>query len=158
MSWGFDYTPDCVKRQPLVQVNGVWPPPTLVVKAGEQVTLDLTNELIAVAFTVHLHGFDQLGTPWADGTGMITTCPIPPDTSSSVQVFRAPPQPGTYIYHGHVGHAKGKVKTLNALLMIRGGRGYILHAFSCVLIDIKFPVSRVCSLWIPTLTCESPFL
>lgn len=94
LNWGFDYTPDCVKRQPLVQVNGMWPPPTLVVKAGEQVTLELVNELIAVAFTVHLHGFDQLGTPWADGTGMITTCPIIPDTESSIQIFKAPPIPG----------------------------------------------------------------
>lgn len=94
LNWGYDYAPDCVKRQPLVQVNGMWPPPTLVVKAGEKVTLELTNELIAVAFTVHLHGFDQVGTPWADGTGMISTCPIIPDTSSSVQVFKAPPIPG----------------------------------------------------------------
>lgn len=87
-------------------MNGVWPPPTIRVKAKEKITLKAHNELVAVAFTIHLHGFDQAGTPWADGTSMISTCPIPPDTESSTQVFYAPEQPGTYIYHGHVAHAK----------------------------------------------------
>jgi L-ascorbate oxidase len=106
LSWGYDNTPDCVKRQPLVLVNGVWPPPTIHVKAGDQITLRARNELIAVAFTIHLHGFDQVGTPWADGTGMISTCPNIPSTASSVQVFKAPDLPGTYIYHGHVAYTK----------------------------------------------------
>lgn len=106
LSWGYDTTPDCVKRQPLVLVNGVWPPPTIHVKAGDQITLRAKNELMAIAFTIHLHGFDQVGTPWADGTGMISTCPIIPSTASSVQVFKAPDLPGTYMYHGHVGYSK----------------------------------------------------
>ena len=87
-------------------MNGVWPPPTIRVKAKEKITLKAENDLVAVAFTIHLHGFDQVGTPWADGTSMISTCPVPPDTKSSTQVFYAPDQPGTYIYHGHVAHAK----------------------------------------------------
>jgi len=105
-TYGYDVTPDCVTRQPLVKVNGHWPPPTIHVKANDTITLRTTNKLVAVAFTVHIHGFDQVGTPWEDGTGMITTCPIIPDTESSKQVFQAPPYPGTYLYHGHVAHAK----------------------------------------------------
>ena len=35
LSWGYDITPDCVKRQPLIEVNGLWPPPTIYVKATE---------------------------------------------------------------------------------------------------------------------------
>ena len=116
LSWGYDITPDCVKRQPLIEVNGLWPPPTIYVKAGQKITLRARNELISVAFTIHLHGFDQVGTPWADGTGMISTCPAIPGTSSSVQVFKAPPQPGTYLYHGHVGHAK--VSGFTGLLVV----------------------------------------
>ena len=27
--YGYDLTPDCVQRQPLVRINDMWPPPTL---------------------------------------------------------------------------------------------------------------------------------
>ena len=105
-AWTYDETPDCVSRQPLVTVNGLWPPPTLHVRAGDEVTLQATNHLVAVAFTIHIHGFDQVGTPWDDGVGLVATCPIVPETSGSVQWFFAPEAPGTYMYHGHVAHAK----------------------------------------------------
>ena len=111
-----DVAPDCVKRQPLILVNDLWPPPTIRVKAKDKITLKAENHLIAIAFTIHLHGFDQVGTPWADGTSMFSTCPVPPDTKSSTQVFYAPDQPGTYIYHGHVGHAK--VSGFTGLLIV----------------------------------------
>jgi len=65
--YGFDESPDCVTRQPLVRVNGQWPPPTLHVKADDEITLKMTNELVGVAISTHLHGFDQRGTPWEDG-------------------------------------------------------------------------------------------
>jgi L-ascorbate oxidase len=97
-------------------VNGFWPPPTIRVKAKDKIFLKAENHLIAVAFTIHLHGFDQVGTPWADGTSMFSTCPVPPDTKSSLQVFNAPDQPGTYLYHGHVGHAK--VSGFTGLLIV----------------------------------------
>ena len=97
-------------------VNGFWPPPTIRVKAKDKIFLKAENHLIAVAFTIHLHGFDQVGTPWADGTSMFSTCPVPPDTKSSLQVFKAPDQPGTYLYHGHVGHAK--VSGFTGLLIV----------------------------------------
>jgi hypothetical protein len=111
-----DVAPDCVKRQPLILVNDLWPPPTIRVKAKDKITLKAENNLVAIAFTIHLHGFDQVGTPWADGTSMFSTCPVPPDTKSSTRVFYAPDQPGTYIYHGHVGHAK--VSGFTGLLIV----------------------------------------
>mmetsp|Transcript_87556 Transcript_87556/g.175159 ORF Transcript_87556/g.175159 Transcript_87556/m.175159 type:complete len:368 (+) Transcript_87556:134-1237(+) len=105
-SWGYNLAPDCVRRQPLVLVNEMWPPPPIRIKAGKTITLKVTNKLLSVAVTVHLHGLKMAGTPWADGTGMITTCPIIPGTNSSIQIFKAPTLPGTYLYHGHVGQAK----------------------------------------------------
>ena len=76
-------------------VNEMFPPPTIRVKVGDLVTLTLVNLLLSIAVTVHIHGarsecrdatgswytpqdpscsagVDQLGTPWDDGTGMVT--------------------------------------------------------------------------------------
>ena len=39
-TYGYDETPDCVTRQPLVKVNDQWPPPVIRVRAGEEVTHD----------------------------------------------------------------------------------------------------------------------
>ena len=99
-------TPDCVYRQPLVLVNGKSPPPTIIVKAGQWVRINTISDTLAVVFTIHMHGMKQSGTPWSDGTGMITNCPIQPSTLTNTYYFQAPLQVGTHLYHGHVNHVK----------------------------------------------------
>ena len=59
-----------------------------------------------IVFTIHIHGFLQKGTPWADGTGLVTTCPIQPTSEDTIQRFTAPTEPGVYLYHGHVVRAR----------------------------------------------------
>ena len=41
-------TPDCIYRDPLVLVNGQFPPPTLSLKAGEEIELLTHSETLSV--------------------------------------------------------------------------------------------------------------
>ena len=45
---GSTTTPDCVYRDPLVLVNGQFPPPTLSLKAGEEIELVTHSETLSV--------------------------------------------------------------------------------------------------------------
>lgn len=99
-------TPDCVARNPLILVNNVWPPPSIIVRAGQEVRIRVQSELIAVVFSVHLHGIRMLNETWSDGTGYVTTCPVEPAIKPVDQVFTAPDEVGVYMYHGHVNHVK----------------------------------------------------
>ena len=60
------------------------------------------NLLASDAITIHFHGQRQRGTIWHDGIGMISGCPILPKTSFAYR-FNVNQEPGTYMYHGHVG-------------------------------------------------------
>lgn len=51
------------------------------------------------ATTIHFHGISQKGTPWMDGVGMITQCPIRPGEEFSYDFIANPA--GTHGYHGH---------------------------------------------------------
>lgn len=42
----------------------------------------------------------QSGTPWADGTAYVTTCPQPPGAVVTYR-FKLQANPGTYMYHEH---------------------------------------------------------
>ncbi|KZT19046.1 multicopper oxidase [Neolentinus lepideus HHB14362 ss-1] len=53
--------------------------------------------------TVHWHGLYQSGSNWADGTAMVTQCPINPG-NSFLYNFDVPDQAGTYWYHSHIGN------------------------------------------------------
>ena len=63
--------------------------------------LQIENQLWSVAISVHWHGIFQKGTPFMDGTGWITQCPIQPGQSFRHN-FTAEPG-GTFWYHSHVG-------------------------------------------------------
>ena len=43
-----------------------------------QVIVNITNKLINEAFTMHWHGLHQRATPWMDGAGGVSQCPISP--------------------------------------------------------------------------------
>ena len=62
----------------------------------------MKNHLATDAITIHFHGQLQKGTVWQDGIGMISSCPIAPKTSFTYR-FHVNEEPGTYVYHGHVG-------------------------------------------------------
>ena len=60
------------------------------------------NNLASDAITIHFHGQLQKGNVWHDGIGMISSCPIPPKTSFTYRL-KVNQEPGTYVYHGHIG-------------------------------------------------------
>ncbi|XP_069129301.1 uncharacterized protein [Argopecten irradians] len=65
------------------------------------VIVHVANKLEADGVTIHWHGLGQHDTPWMDGTGSISQCPIDPG-SSFVYRFVAE-DVGTSFYHAHHG-------------------------------------------------------
>ena len=82
-------------------INGRIPAPTLIFHENQTIVADVYNLLHAEAISIHWHGMHQRNTPWMDGLGFITQCPISPGASFRY-IFRAYP-PGTFWYHSHSG-------------------------------------------------------
>jgi zinc transporter, ZIP family len=77
--------------------NGVVPGPTLVVRQGDRVVVDVRNAM-SVPDTVHLHGIH--GTPdTMDGVAGISQEMIPPGGRFRYEFTAS--QSGTFIYHSH---------------------------------------------------------
>lgn len=87
--------------KPMVLVNGQSPGPLIEACTGDTVRVTVTNALPNNASTsVHFHGIDQRGTPWADGVAGVTQCGIPPGRSFTYE-FTLVDQRGTFWYHAH---------------------------------------------------------
>lgn len=87
--------------KPMVLVNGQSPGPLIEACTGDTVRVTVTNALPNNASTsVHFHGIDQRGTPWADGVAGVTQCGIPPGRSFTYE-FTLEDQRGTFWYHAH---------------------------------------------------------
>ncbi|OWF53933.1 L-ascorbate oxidase-like [Mizuhopecten yessoensis] len=82
-------------------INQQVPGPPVVVYQGQQVVVHVHNKLLSDGVTIHWHGLTQKGTPWMDGTGSISQCPIDPH-STFVYRFMAD-DVGTSWYHAHHG-------------------------------------------------------
>jgi len=85
--------------RPCIAANGQIPGPTLVVYENQFLVVNVINNLLTEAITIHWHGMHQRNTPWMDGADQITQCPIGPSKSFQYY-FRADP-PGTFWYHSH---------------------------------------------------------
>ena len=84
-----------------IAVNGRIPGPTLIVHEGQEVEIHVQNNLTSEGISIHWHGLHQRGTPWMDGVGKVTQCPIAPQSSFSYR-YNATPS-GTFWYHSHSG-------------------------------------------------------
>ncbi|KAJ4782206.1 L-ascorbate oxidase [Rhynchospora pubera] len=103
LHWEVSYmfaSPDCQEKL-VMAINGQFPGPTIHAKDGDTVVVELKNSLPTEGVVIHWHGIKQIGTPWADGTALISQCPIKPD-ETFVYKFQAD-KAGTYFYHGHYG-------------------------------------------------------
>ena len=94
-------TVDGISFRSFIGVNGLIPGPTLIVYEGQFVAVNVTNRLTSEGTSIHWHGIHQRRTPWMDGVGMISHCPIKAG-SSFRYIFNATP-PGTHWYHSHTG-------------------------------------------------------
>ena len=85
--------------RPFIAVNGQIPGPTLIVSQDQTVIVNVQNNLLDQAISVHWHGMFQRNTPWMDGVGFVTQCPIGVGASFRY-IFKAEPT-GTFWYHSH---------------------------------------------------------
>ena len=84
-----------------IGVNKQFPGPTLIVNENATVVVDVINLLTTEETSIHWHGMYQRNTPWMDGVGYITQCPIEAGGSFRY-IFKAKPA-GTFWYHSHSG-------------------------------------------------------
>ena len=84
-----------------ISVNKRMPGPTIIVNEGTTVVVDVFNNLVTEETSIHWHGMHQRGSPWMDGVGFISQCPIEAGTSFRY-IFKATPS-GTFWYHSHSG-------------------------------------------------------
>ncbi|XP_019874659.2 uncharacterized protein LOC109602679 [Aethina tumida] len=99
------FKPDCVPadgyRRPILVVNRKMPGPSIEVCEGDQVIVDVVNELTSETTTIHWHGQHQKGYPYMDGVPYVSQCPIMPGSTFRYD-FKAV-NPGTHFWHSHSG-------------------------------------------------------
>ncbi|XP_055915066.1 LOW QUALITY PROTEIN: uncharacterized protein LOC129948201 [Eupeodes corollae] len=104
---------DCFKPQCIIgdgfqkgvmSINRMIPGPPIHVCQGDQVVVDVKNEAIGTAATIHWHGLEMLETPFMDGVPYVTQCPIPYGTTFRYKFYAR--APGTFFYHSHSGIQK----------------------------------------------------
>jgi L-ascorbate oxidase len=79
------YRPGCITsngyKRALKVVNRMLPGPSIQVCKNDRIIVNLNNKLNSFeATTIHWHGIKQQGSPHMDGIGMLTQCPITPNT------------------------------------------------------------------------------
>jgi L-ascorbate oxidase len=78
------------------------PGPAIIVCKGDTVVVNLENNMRSQRVTsIHWHGIKQRKTPFMDGVGMITQCPIIPHDSFQYKFVAN--DPGTHMWHAHSG-------------------------------------------------------
>uniref|UniRef100_A0A2N9H8A7 Plastocyanin-like domain-containing protein n=1 Tax=Fagus sylvatica TaxID=28930 RepID=A0A2N9H8A7_FAGSY len=86
--------------KPIVAVNGMFPGPTIYVREGDRVLVNVTNHA-QYNMSIHWHGLKQYRNGWADGPAYITQCPIKTG-NSFVYDFNVTGQRGTLWWHAHI--------------------------------------------------------
>ncbi|XP_021372448.1 uncharacterized protein LOC110462682 [Mizuhopecten yessoensis] len=95
-------------------INGQYPGPSIVVYQGQQVEVVVKNRLMSEGVTIHWHGLIQWGTPWMDGVGSLSHCPINPEQTFTYS-FLAEPS-GTHWHHSH--HGAQRTEGLTGALVV----------------------------------------
>nr|XP_022908342.1 laccase-4-like [Onthophagus taurus]XP_022908343.1 laccase-4-like [Onthophagus taurus] len=96
---------DCIpgdgSYRSVLVINRMLPGPKIEVCYGDEIVVDVQNELIDSSTTIHWHGHPQRGTPYMDGVPYVTQCPIQPGTTFR---YRFPANiVGTHVWHSHLG-------------------------------------------------------
>ncbi|MQL91525.1 hypothetical protein Taro_024138 [Colocasia esculenta] len=87
------------KTHRIITVNGMFPGPTLEVRNGDTLVVNVVNRA-RYDVTIHWHGVRQMRTGWADGPEFVTQCPIRPGGSYTYR-FTVEGQEGTLWWHAH---------------------------------------------------------
>ncbi|KAF7899096.1 uncharacterized protein EAF01_008309 [Botrytis porri] len=91
--------PDGAYERPTIGINGQWPLPIMRANVGDQVVVNVDNQLGNQTTTLHFHGLFMNGSTYMDGPAQVSQCGIP-SGSQFVYNFTVN-QPGTYWYHSH---------------------------------------------------------
>ncbi|MCJ1384904.1 hypothetical protein MMC17_008022 [Xylographa soralifera] len=91
--------PDGAYERSTIGINGQWPLPAIRATVGDQVIVNVMNQLGNETTSLHFHGIYLNGSPEMDGTAGVSQCAIPPGASFTYN-FKVE-QPGTYWYHSH---------------------------------------------------------
>ncbi|CAN8257390.1 unnamed protein product [Cochlearia groenlandica] len=106
------------KKQMIPTVNGTLPGPTINVREGDTLVVNVINNS-TYNITIHWHGVFQRKSSWMDGVNMITQCPIQPGNNFTHR-FDITGQEGTLLWHAHVVNLRA---TLHGAFIIRPRRG-----------------------------------
>ncbi|KAK8552846.1 hypothetical protein V6N12_041420 [Hibiscus sabdariffa] len=87
------------KTHSSITVNGMFPGPTLEVRNGDSLQVQVVNKA-RYNVTIHWHGVRQMRSGWADGPEFVTQCPIRPGGSYTYR-FTIQGQEGTLWWHAH---------------------------------------------------------
>ncbi|XP_042224188.1 laccase-1-like [Homarus americanus] len=88
-------------ERPLITVNRRLPGPAMHVCVGDEVVVDVVNELGSDSTSIHWHGLHQWGTQFMDGVPFLTQCPITAGTTFRYHFLAD--HPGTHYWHSHSG-------------------------------------------------------
>jgi iron transport multicopper oxidase len=73
--------PDGAMERPVIGINGKWPPPVMYAMKGDQVVVNVANQLGNQSTALHFHGIFQSNTTNMDGAVGATQCAIPAGSS-----------------------------------------------------------------------------
>ena len=77
--------PDGRLVRPVIGINNQWPLPTLRATVGDNVIVNVQNQLGNETASIHFHGLYQQGTVISDGPIGVVQCPIAPNGTFSYQ-------------------------------------------------------------------------
>ncbi|XP_064103002.1 uncharacterized protein LOC135213077 isoform X1 [Macrobrachium nipponense] len=97
--------PHCVAadgvERPIVTVNRRLPGPAIHVCLGDEIIVDVENDLMSDSTSIHWHGIHQSGTQYMDGVPFVTQCPIP--AGNTFRYHFLAENAGTHYWHSHSG-------------------------------------------------------
>jgi iron transport multicopper oxidase len=70
--------PDGLFERPTIGINNQWPLPIMTATVGDQVIVNVDNQLGNQSTTLHFHGLFMNGTTEMDGPSQVSQCGIPP--------------------------------------------------------------------------------
>ena len=83
-NWSIDWVtrnPDGAFPRPVIGINGEWPCPQIDVNLGDNLVVNIYNNLGNESTGLHWHGIKQYGHSTMDGSAGTTQCPVPPNSS-----------------------------------------------------------------------------
>jgi len=142
--------PHCVAldgyKKPVITVNRRLPGPSIQVCEGDEILVDLKNELGSDTTSIHWHGLHMTDTPYMDGVPHVTQCPVVP--ASTFRYHFLADNVGTHYWHSHSGFQRAD--GMFGSLLIRSAQDGLRHLY-----DTDDP-SHVLLLtdWLDALTIE----